>query len=74
MNEILRRVVETDHITTHGTPADFPTWQDKVGAMLSDPDQFAYLWSEVRDEIEDMKVIVQEIERWYDAHPDRPRL
>jgi hypothetical protein len=74
MNEILRRAVESDRIVTHGTPCDFPAWENKVAAMLSDPDQFAYLWDEVVDEVDDVDTIRREINRWYDAHPNVPRL
>jgi hypothetical protein len=58
---------------TLGTPADFATWEDKVAAMLSDPDQFAYLWSEIKDEVEDVDAIRWEINRWADARPYAPR-
>jgi hypothetical protein len=69
VHEILRKRVEADLIDRYGTPADFPTWQDKIAALCSDPEIFGYLWREVTEETcGDHEAFWAEVNAWNCTH------
>jgi hypothetical protein len=62
-------VTEQDRIGVWGTVIDFPTWQDKIAALCSDPERFGYLWREVTEETcGDYEAFWAEVNAWNRAH------